>query len=304
MNRIEGIIPAVFTPLKENGDIETATVKSISDFLINERVSAFYVCGSTGEGPLLTTSERQQVADAYIDAAAGHVKVIVQIGHNSIRDAMQLARHAASSGADAISAIPPHYFRLSSLSILIDCMAEIASAAPDLPFYYYHVPAITKVDFDMVEFLKQGRQKIPNLRGIKYTQPTIFEMQACIELDDGGFEILFGSDEMMLSALVAGAKGAVGSTFNFASPLYNSIIRAFNTKDLDKARSLQYHAVQMVRVLYRYGGQPAFKATMKLIGMDCGPNRLPHKTLHPTEIDSLKHDLTDIGFFDWGRKEN
>ncbi|RQW03473.1 N-acetylneuraminate lyase, partial [candidate division KSB1 bacterium] len=277
MERIKGLVPAVFTPLKANGDLETGRIKSISDFLIDEKVSAFYVCGSTGEGPLLTTSERQQVTEAYIDAA-GRVDVIVQVGHNSIREAVALARHAAGAGAAAISAIPPSYFALTSLTILIDCMAEIAAAAPELPFYYYHVPAITRVDFDMVEFLQQGQEKIANLRGIKYTKPTVFEMQACLDLDER-FEILFGSDEMMLSALAAGAQGAVGSTFNFAAPLYNSIISAFEARDLDKARSLQYRAVQMVRVFYKYGGQPAIKATMKLIGMDCGPNRLPHKTL-------------------------
>ncbi|MBN1561385.1 dihydrodipicolinate synthase family protein [candidate division KSB1 bacterium] len=303
MERIKGLVPAVFTPLKANGDIETGKIKPISEFLIDDKVSAFYVCGSTGEGPLLTTRERQQVTESYIEAAAGRIDVIVQVGHNCIKEAVALARHAAGAGAAAISAIPPSYFPLNSLAILLDCMAEIAAAAPDLPFYYYHVPAITRVDFDMVEFLTQGQEKIANLRGIKYTKPTVFEMQACIELN-GRFEILFGSDEMMLSALTAGAKGAVGSTFNFAAPLYHSIISAFDARDLDKARLLQYRAVQMVRVLYKYGGQPAIKATMKLIGMDCGPNRLPHKTLAPTEIEAMKSDLTKIGFFAWARQES
>ncbi|KAA3660192.1 MAG: N-acetylneuraminate lyase [Calditrichaeota bacterium] len=303
MERIKGIIPAVFTPIKTNGDIDLAKIKPVSEFLIEEKVGAFYVCGSTGEGPLLTTRERQQVTEAYIDAVAGRVNVIVQVGHNAIKDAVILARHAANSGANAISAVPPGYFKLNSLSVLIDCMAEIAAAAPDLSFYYYHVPVITGVDFDMLDFLKQGRKKIPNLRGIKYTKPTIFEMQACLELENQQFEIFFGTDEMMLSALVVGARGMVGSTFNFAAPLYNSLIKAFDAKNLDKARSLQYNAVKMVRIFYKYGGQPAIKATMKLIGLDCGHNLLPHQTLDAAQIDSLKNDLTSIGFFDWGRRE-
>ncbi|MCA9732396.1 MAG: dihydrodipicolinate synthase family protein [Deferribacteres bacterium] len=304
MERIKGIIPAVFTPMKKNGEIDTAQIKPVSDFLIDEKVAAFYVCGSTGEGPLLTTLERQLVTEAYIEAVAGRVNVIVQVGHNSIREAVLLARHAAESGADAISAVPPGYFKLNSLSVLIDCMAEIATAAPDLPFYYYHVPVITGVDFDMLELLRQGQKKIPNLRGIKYTKPTIFEMQACIELENQQFEIFFGTDEMMLSALVAGVKGMVGSTFNFAAPLYNSLIKAYEAKDLDKARSLQYNAVKMVRIFYKYGGQPAIKATMRLIGLDCGHNLLPHKTLDAAQIDSLKNDLQSIGFFNWARKES
>ena len=107
MERIKGIIPAVFTPMKKNGEIDTAQIKPVSDFLIDEKVAAFYVCGSTGEGPLLTTLERQLVTEAYIEAVAGRVNVIVQVGHNSIREAVLLARHAAESGADAISAVSP-----------------------------------------------------------------------------------------------------------------------------------------------------------------------------------------------------
>ncbi len=304
MQRIKGIIPAVFTPLQPNGKVNLRHIKPICDFLIQDNISAVYVCGSTGEGPLLTTQERQKVSDAYIDAIAGRVPVIVQIGHSSIKEAVALAKQAAQSGADAISAIPPNYFPIDSLDTLIDCVAEMASAAPDLPFYYYHIPMITGVDFDMLEFLKKGQKNIANLRGIKYTKYTIFEMQSCLELQNGRFEIFFGSDEMMLSAFAAGVRGVVGSTYNFAAPLYYSIIRAFENNDMDKARDLQSHAVAMVRVFYKYRGQAAIKATMKLIGLDCGPSRLPHKSLTLNEIDSLRQELQRIGFFEWARRES
>jgi len=304
MDRIKGIIPAVFTPFNGDGELDIQKIQVLSDFLIKDGVSAFYVCGSTGEGPLMTTPERQKVAGAYIDAVNGRKPVIVQVGHNSIKDARILSDHAARAGADAISAVPPHYFKLESLNTLIDCMAEIAAAASEIPFYYYHIPQITGVDFDMLEFLEQSHQKIPNLRGIKYSKLNIFEMQACIEIENRKFEIFFGSDEMMLSGLVAGIEGAVGSTFNFAAPLYTSIINTFKKNDLKKARELQYKAVQMTRLLYKYGGQPAFKATMQLIGMDCGPNRLPHRNLDPDEVNSLMNDLQTIGFFDWARHES
>jgi N-acetylneuraminate lyase len=304
MDRIKGIIPAVFTPLTDEGEVDIKQIKPFSEFLIKDGVSAIYVCGSTGEGPLLTTPERQTAAKAFIEAVAGRVPVIVQVGHNSIKEAVLLAKQAAKAGADAISAVSPTYFKLNSLEILIECMTEIASAAPDLPFYYYHIPQITGVDFDMIQFLEEASGKIPNLRGIKYSAFTIFEMQACRQLQNEKFELFFGSDEMLLSALAVGIEGAVGSTFNFATPLYMSIIKAFKEGNLQKAQALQYKAFQMVRILVKYGGQPAFKATMKLIDMDCGPNLLPHHTLDKKNVDSLRNELENIGFFQWARNES
>jgi len=99
-------------------------------------------------------------------------------------------------------------------------MAEIASAAPGLPFYYYHIPILTGVGMDMIDFLKYAGGLIPNLAGIKYTSATIHEYQSCLELENGKFDVLFGFDELLLPALSIGAKGAIGSTYTFAAPEY------------------------------------------------------------------------------------
>ncbi len=94
-------------------------------------------------------------------------------------------------------------------------MAAIASAAPSLPFYYYHLPVLTGVAMDMVEFLRLGEETIPNLAGIKYTAHTQHEFQACLNYKNGKFDVLYGYDEMLLGALMVGAKGAIGSTLHF-----------------------------------------------------------------------------------------
>jgi N-acetylneuraminate lyase len=225
--------------------------------------------------------------------------VIVQVGHNSLAQARAFASHAETIGADAISAMPPTYFRTDSVGTLIDCLCEIASGAPNLPFFYYHIPSMTGINIDMLDFLRRGRQRLQNLAGIKYSHPTIHEYQACLEFDNHRFAILFGVDEMLLSGLVVGAKGAVGSTFNFAGPLYQRIVKAFERGDLSEAQRCQALSVDMIRILYRYRGQPVFKAAMKLIGLDCGPNRLPLETLKPEELKALEEDLKKLRFFDW-----
>ena len=107
---------------------------------------------------------------------------------------------------------------------------------------------------------------------------------------------------MLTSGLAGGARGAVGGTYNFATPLYIKIKKAFLKGDVEKAQQLQALSVEMVRIMFQYRGLPAFKATVNFIGVDCGPPRLPHKPLTTEETESLKSKMEQIGFFEWGRR--
>ncbi|MHC4564784.1 MAG: dihydrodipicolinate synthase family protein [Planctomycetota bacterium] len=296
-----GLIAAVFTPMKQDRTLNLEIVPAIAEHLIGDGVQGFYVCGTTGEGPLLSSEERRAVAQAYVAAAGGRVPVIVQVGHNSLAEARGLALHAGEIGADAISAVAPMYFRPESTEVLIDCLREIASVVPDLPLFYYHIPALSGVNLDVLDLLGRAEKRLPSLAGIKYSALTVHEYQACLDFGQGRYTVLFGCDEMLLSGLSVGASGAVGSSYNFAAPLYTAVMEAFERGDHGEARRLQGLSVQMTRLLYRYRGQPAFKAVMGLLGLDCGPNRLPLKTLSANEIKSMKGELEGIGFFDWAR---
>ncbi|MBL9199327.1 MAG: dihydrodipicolinate synthase family protein [Opitutaceae bacterium] len=300
--RLQGLVAATFTPFRADGSLHAARIKPVIDAVIAQGAAGLYVCGSTGEGPLLTTEERQLVAAASVRAAAGRVPVVVQVGHNSVEEARGLAAHAQRIGADAISATPPGYFKPDALENFISCMERIASGAPKLPFYYYHIPVLSGVRFDMVEFLQRGAPRIPTLRGIKFSDPALHELLACIEHDGGRHDILFGVDEMLLGALAMGVRGAVGSTYNFAAPLYRKIIAAFDSGDLAEARRLQSLSAAMVRTIVADGGRGGFKATMALIGADCGHNRMPLATCSSAQRANLKKSLGALGFFDWARK--
>jgi N-acetylneuraminate lyase len=298
--RLTGLVAATFTPMRPDGSLNLEMAKPIVDHLVRSGIRGLYVCGTTGEGPLLTTDERKATVTAYVEAAAGRVPVVVQVGHSSVVEARLLAAHAQQAGADAISAVAPYYFKPGSVAVLVDCLAEIAGGAPKLPFYYYHIPMLSGVSLDMVEFLQQAPAKMPTFAGIKYTAPTIDEFQALLTTEDGRFDILFGRDEMMLSGLVGGARGAVGSTYNFAAPLYCRLIEAFQRGDLAEAQLCQSRAVAMIRVIVnRYRFHAGLKAAMGLWGLDCGPNRLPTIPLTPQEVAEMRRELDAIGFFQW-----
>lgn len=299
--QLRGLIAATFTPFHADGSLELRRIQPVIDAVIAQGASGLYVCGSTGEGPLLSTAERLRVAEASVQAARGRVPVVIQVGHNSIEEARGIAAHAQRIGADAISATPPGYFKPDSLDNFIACIAHIAGGAPKLPFYYYHIPVLSGVRFDMVEFLRQGGPRIPTLRGIKFSDALLYEMLACIEFDGGKYDILFGIDEMLLGGLAFGARGAVGSTFNFAAPLYRKIIAAFEAGDLAEARRLQSLSAEMVRIIVGNGGRGGLKATMQFVGADSGHSRLPTVTTTPAQRAKMKQELAALGFFEWAR---
>lgn len=285
--RLTGIIAATFTPMTEKGEVDLAQIPGFVEHLLARGVDGFYVCGSTGEGVSMTSEERRLVAETFVQAVEGRKPVIVQVGHNSLPEACELAAHAASIKATAISATPPSYFKINSVSQLSDCIAEIAGAAPDLPFYYYHIPAVTGALVDMPEFLSSASDRIPNLAGIKFTSPAIWEYQCCVELSAGRFDCLYGHDEMLLPSLAVGAIGAVGSTYNIAPGLYRRIIDSFEAGDLILARRYQAQANAMIRLLLKMGGLPAMKAIMGACGYDCGPVRQPLQALSSAQRQQL-----------------
>jgi N-acetylneuraminate lyase len=291
-------VAAVFTPMHGDATLNLDPVEPIVEYLIGKGVAGLYVCGTTGEGPSLSTEERKAVAAAYVSAARGRIPVVIQVGHTSVQEAAHLAAHAQAIGAAAISAVSPWYFKPASVDVLVDCLAMITAAAPDLPFYYYHQPALTGVQLDMLELLRLGPDRLPTFAGIKYSAQKVDDFQACVEFADGRYDILFGCDEMLLSGLAAGARGAVGSTYNFLAPLYRRVIEAFERGDLDEARRCQGLAVKLVHTIVRYRVHAGLKAAMKLIGIDCGPTRLPVAALQPKEVERLRQELDALGFFD------
>ncbi len=298
--KINGLIAAVFSPMKVNGEVNPEQVKSIMDYLANNKIQGIYVGGSTGEGPLLTLEERKIISQAYIEAAPENVKVFVQVGDDCIKNSIKLAEFAADQGADGISSLPPRYFAPSTVQELATCIKEITTAIPNHPFYYYHLPVLSGVDFNMLKLLEIADEEIPNFAGIKFTQNRYHEMMNCINYKKGKYQIFHGSDENLISGLMTGAEAAIGSTYNFAPRLYNEIIKNFDNGNIEKARELQLISVQMIDLLIsKYRGQPAFKGIMKLIGLDCGPNRLPLKSLNDKEMLEMEKDLKTNNYMEW-----
>jgi N-acetylneuraminate lyase len=300
--RLTGLIAAPHTPMHPDGRLKLEVIEKQAEFLARNRVTGAFVCGSTGESMSLTVPERMEVAARWCKAAPGDFPVIVHVGHTCLADCKALAAHAQESGASAIAAMAPFFFKPGAVEDLVSFCVEVAAAAPGLPFYYYHIPSLTGVGFAMFDFLSVAARRIPTLAGIKFTHEDLIDYGRCVDFEDGRFDVLFGRDECLLAGLALGATGGVGSTYNFAAPVYLRIIGAFRAGRMDEARRDQARAREMVVVFIRFGGLVAGKAMMKLVGLDCGPVRPPLSNLTPEQFDAMRVELDRIGFFSFCSK--
>lgn len=293
-HKLSGLVAATYTPFSADGSLALERVGPMVEHLIEAGNRGLYVCGSTGEGVSLTTMERCEVAEAYVQAADGRIPVFVQVGHNSIAEARLLAAHAQQIGADAVSATCPSYFKANDQASLLETIKAIASAASSLPFYYYHIPVLTGSSVDIVSFMQAAGEAIPNLFGLKYTDTKLHEYQQCLEISDGRYDVVWGTDEMMLGALATGAKAAIGSTYNVIAPTYLEMIDAFQSHRMEDAQALQMEAIELIRVLGQYPFHSAMKELLQMLGHDFGTCRLPQRELTPRESEELQQKLQTV----------
>ena len=296
--KLQGLIAAPFTPMHKDGSLNLALIPDYYEMLKANAVTGAFICGSTGEGVSLTLHEKKSVTEAWAACTKNdpHFTVMPLVGGTCLNDSIELALHARKTGLDAVSFTAPYYFKPANVDMLAQCCAEVAAAVPDMPFYYYHIPVLTGVGFPMVDLLKAVDKSIPNFAGIKYTHEDFMDFLSCINFQDGKYDMLWGRDENMLPALSLGSRGAVGSTYNYAAPLYYDLIHAFDNGDLETAQALQQKSIDMIRLLGKYGGIATGKAYMKLINMDCGKFRLPVSNMSDADFELFKKDTEQLGF--------
>jgi len=300
IEKLQGLVAATHTPFDSEGRLTLGVVQKQAEHLLRNGVSAVFIGGTTGESHSMTIAERMALAEEWAAVAKGSpMKVIAHVGANCLADARILAEQAGRLGAFAIAAVAPSFIKPRTLDSLIECCGTVAAAAPAVPFYYYDIPAFSGVLLSMPDFLETAADRIPNLAGIKFTNPDLPAYQRCLRSRDGSFDILWGIDECLLAALALGCRGGVGSSYNFAAPVYLRMIDAVQRGDLAAAREEQHRSVRLIQLLSEFGYMAAAKALMGMLGAPVGPPRLPNASMEPGMEKRLRADLEQLGFFDW-----
>ena len=295
--RLHGLVTAVFSPFMADGVLDLTVVPKQQEFLNATGVQWTFVAGTTGESLSLTVSERKQLFDAWVRAGSN---VIAHVGAESLADARELATYAQHAGAKAIGVMPPTFFKPANAEALATTITSVCAAAPALPCYYYHIPSMTGVVIDMLDFVRAIEPMSDTFAGIKYTgmytYPGMMQAHRVLAYKGGKYEVLSGREEMMLEALSIGITGHVGSQFNFAGDLFNALIAKFDSEGLTKSseaelRGLQLRALDLIAAWGAPATPPARnggKYFMNLAGVPVGDARLPSLPLDDDGKAALK----------------
>lgn len=301
INKFTGLVAAPFTPMDEKGNINYSLIPDYYKMLEKNGIKGAFINGSTGEGPSLTMKEKQLQTEAWAACSrkGGKVRIISLVGGTSYKECIENAIFSKEAGAAAIAVVAPYYFRPPTEDILAEFCAKVGESVPEMPLYFYHIPELTGVNLSMHSFLRKVTVMVPGFTGIKFTHNDMMDLQLCLSYKNGAYDILWGHDECLLPALAAGCRGAVGSTYNYAAPLYHKLINAFEN-DMSEARRLQNLSVSIVSLLGKYGGMATGKAFMKYIGLDCGNFRSPVVNMDPELYGSFECDVRSLnidGYF-------
>jgi N-acetylneuraminate lyase len=294
--KIFKIIAAPLTGFNSDGSINLDIIPRYAAMLYKNGISGVFVNGTTGEGPSLTFEERKALASHWVESSSKDMRVIVHVGYIDHARSQALAAHAADIGADSIGEIGPPKLKSRNIEALVEYTATTASAAPDLPYYYYHMPSANNLYFSMAEYLVLAEKAIPNLAGIKFTHSDISEFQTCIRYLNGKYDIFFGRDEYLIDGLKAGAQNALGSTYNVITGLYYQLITAYKSGNLETAYRLQSISADTCRILYASGSFGyGLKTLLRRIGLDLGGMRRPNLNLSQKEVLNLEASLQKAG---------
>lgn len=267
--KFHGIFPALLTPFKENGEVDHGALKELVKFNLDKGVGGFYVCGSTSESFLMSGEERKKVLETVLEANAGKAAIIAHVGQIGLDMALDLAKHAKAAGADAVSSVPPFYYGFSFAEIK-DYYFRIADEG--LPVFIYNFVAAGGAKLsteNFREFLADSR-----FIGVKHTSSDFFMLERLKTFRPDAV-VFNGFDEMCLSGLIAGADGAIGSTYNFMAEKFIRIEKYFREGKIAEAQAEQRQANNIIEVLCRYGVMPGAKLICSHLGLDLGKCRKP-----------------------------
>jgi N-acetylneuraminate lyase len=294
--RWKGIFPAMLTPYDEDGAIHEGRTRRLVRHLLDRGVAGLYLCGSTGEGFLLTADERKRVLEIVLDEVKGQVPVIAHVGTMDTATTVDLTRHAAKAGADAVSAVAPFYYKHRPQEIRNHYL-DIVRAA-DIPLMIYHFPDFTGVSATASFYGELA--KVDQIIGVKYTSKDTFELQQIIEVCGDDFLVFNGPDECLLAGLATGCCGAIGSTYNIMPGVFIDLFRAFQAGRWEEARSKQAEANRVIAELLKYDFIAFEREILRLQGIPVGPPRKPIQQLSPEQREHIRafaerHAVLGIG---------
>lgn len=222
--KYHGLWPAMLTPLNAEGHPALGEAEKLVELFVRQKLDGIYLLGSTGQGPLLSVTDRQAVTECVVKAAAGRIPVMVHVGAVSTDDSVALARHASKVGAGSISSVGPIYYRPSADGVF-EHYHRIGTAG-ELPFYVYHLSINNTLSLGGREYVDR-LLGIPNVAGMKFTERDLYQFGLICSYAGDRMTLFSGADELLCQAAMSGAHGAIGTFYNIWGPACQAARSAF-----------------------------------------------------------------------------
>lgn len=290
MKKMYGVTTPIVTPFTADDQVDFQLLGQLVEFLIAQGVHSLYPNGSTGEMNKMSIDERKKVAEAVVTQVKGRVGVYIQIGAQTTKQTVELARHAWQIGADGIGLLTPQYMGVTD-DDLVDYFVEVANSVPDdFPVYLYNIPQCSGNDItpDVVE---RVLAKVKNVVGIKYSFSDMERFRQYLQCGNGAFDVICGPDRLMLPALVMGCKGVVAGCSQCDPAPFIACYQAFVDGDIKAAQEASRQINELCDIV-RAGSNIAYtKAALGNVGLHGIHTRKPAQDLPQQEKTALLEKL-------------
>ena len=283
---------AIVTPFNKDESINYDRLDELIDYHCNHGTDSIIICGTTGESATLTEAEHIECVKFTIDRVKGRLPVVAGTGSNCTRTAIEMSKEASDYGADGLLLVTPYYNKATQ-SGLIAHYTAVAKEAKS-PITMYSVASRTGCNIEpatVAELVKN----VDNIVGVKEASGNISQVAKIMELTDGNIDLYSGNDDQIVPLLSLGAKGVISVLSNVAPKETHDICEKFFQGDIAGSRDLQLRALPLIEPLFCEVNPIPVKRAVTLMGMDCGPLRMPLTQITAEHEKALVKAMRDFG---------
>jgi len=294
-----GVLIPVITPFHDDNSVDEKVLRELVDFYVGASVQGLFALGSSGQGPVLSEEERKNTAEIILDQNAGRVPAIIHVGCADTPTTVELARHAARSGADAIGVIPPYYYCDAPSSAILEHYRTVSAAAPDLPIYIYENPKYCGISISP-EFGVTLKKEVPQIRAMKVAYGA-GQMADYVKMFPDDVSVFTGNGDIF-GLMPFGVAGMINPPTSAVPELCVALFHALDNKDYAKAADLQEKVntiTQMFIATQKKYGRGTLGETFRVRGFDV--KRFPRWATDPLPEeakDTIRQAFRDAGIVD------
>ena len=285
----EGVIVAMLTPFDENGRVNEPEVRKLVNFLIDKGVSGIFPVSSCGEYVHLDMSERKFLIDIVVDEAKSRVDIMPGTGATCYHQSIELANYAKEKGCSAIVLHGPYFFK--NIEDAVEGHLRKVAESVDIPIFAYNIPCFAN---EVTPYMVERLAYLPNIVGIKDSSGNMINVMNLLEMTrkvKPDFKVLVGVEEIMLPALLMGARGCMTATAGIMPEFMVGIWNAFTNGNLNTAYNLQFAILPLIREMKTFNFPQGFKEALDLRGIKMGPPKMNYSSEILSMLANLKERL-------------